>query len=475
MGNPLNVLVVGYEASPFYKRGGLGDVVSSLPKALYTVGVDARVVIPYYNSIESEYKEKRIGEFSVVFGSKIEIVTVYSSFLAKTKIPIYFLQNKKHLASINLRGRNKKIDQFAFFDLCVVEFAFWLDEHKKWCPSLIHCNDWQTALIPLLMQKRIPTLLTIHNLNYQGKGSLKVLDLLHIKDKDAKELRRGIPATEINLLGEGIIHTTQVSTVSPSYAQEITSDYDNDPIHNFIVRREKERGKKDQVWGILNGIDYDIWNPKIDEKIAFKYDEATWEIGKKENKKDLLKQFSLENRLTFCFVGRMATQKGLDLLLETVDDIVSQNVNIIILGSGLKSIEKSISRAAKKYPLHMRVKLTYSEELAHQFYAASDFILIPSRYEPCGLIQMIAMRYGTLPIASVTGGLKDSIKDGYNGFLFKNGSASELLHAIKKAVELYNKPQEYRVMVKRAIEKDFSWETSSLLYKKLYIDTINSY
>lgn len=456
----LKVLITGYEAAPFFKRGGLGDVLGSLPKALREIGVDARVVIPYYQDIEKKYKFPKIGEYSIVFGQDIERIGVYEGE------HVYFLSNRKYLSSINTRGRNKKIDQFAFFDLAVVEFSSFILEKKKWFPDIIHCNDWHTGLIPLLIEQRISTLLTIHNMNYQGWGSRKVLDLLHVKDEKVKELRRGVPVTEINVLGEGILHATAVSTVSPSYAKEITSGYEGDRIHLYLKRREKE-GKNHGVKGIINGIDYSIWNPK--------YDIALWEKGKKKNKETLLKSMGLSDRPTFCFIGRMVGQKGVDILAKAIDKVLSKNrnaANFILLGSGIPAIEEMVKKTAHTYKDNVRVELSYNEEFARMLYGGSDFIIIPSRYEPCGLIQMIAMRYATIPIASKTGGLKDTISHLENGFLFEKDSVSGLVEEVRKALFVLTKTSRYKTMVENAMHADFSWNKSALLYKKLYLDII---
>ncbi len=475
----MNILMVAYEGAPFYKRGGLGDVVESLPKALSKIRIDVRVVIPYYNEIRDKYNLKKEGEFSVTFESEAETIGVYSSLLSGTRVPFYFLSNAKYLFSSNPQGKNKRIDQFAFFNLAVVHFMRWCTKRHKWTPSVVHCNDWHTALIPLILRKKekssIPTLLTIHNLLYQGVGSLRVLDLLNMKDEETKELKRGNPATEINILGEGIIHATRVSTVSRSYAKEIIDDYNQNRISVFLKKREEEQGKENRgITGILNGIDYDIWNPVTDESIFHKYNTNNWETGKKNNKQDLLKDLELADRPTFCFIGRMANQKGIDILIKVIDKLESLGINIIILGAGSLIIEESVLKLAQKHPGWVRAESIYSEELAHKLYASSDFIIVPSRYEPCGLIQMIAMRYGTIPIASKTGGLKDSIHNGKNGFLFRKDSSRALLHAVKKALNIYNKPKDFAGLVLNAMKTDFSWDKSALLYKKLYKDIINS-
>ncbi|MDP2633070.1 MAG: glycogen/starch synthase, partial [Candidatus Curtissbacteria bacterium] len=222
MDSKLNVLMVAYEAAPFFKRGGLGDVMESLPKALKNLDVDVRVVIPYYKDIPKAFSQEKIATLTVKFDSSREDVEVYQGENPQGKIKAYFLKNKRYLEGPNVRGKNKRIDEFAFFDLAVGHFIIWLHKNKHWAVKVVHCNDWHTALIPLALNKKlnlnIPTLLTIHNLNYQGRGSLNVLDILQIQDENTKEIKRGKPATEINVLGEGILHATRVTTVSPSYA-----------------------------------------------------------------------------------------------------------------------------------------------------------------------------------------------------------------------------------------------------------------
>lgn len=481
----MNILITAHEAVPFYKWGGLGDVTGSLPKGLNKIGLDARVVIPFYEIIREEFnknkfgvKEEKIGEFSIHFGLSRQQISIYKSYFPKSHIPVYFLSNKPLLSYSNPRGRDKKIDQFAFFDLAVCHFIRWLDVNEMWKPQVIHCNDWHTALIPLILQKKvkinIPTLLTIHNLKHQGRGSLKVLDLLDIKDKELKTLKRGRPITEINVLGEGIMHATRVSTVSPTYAKEIFENYSNNPIRYFLDERKKDRGKKDEVIGILNGIDYEIWNPEGDQYIFHKYNIEDFEDGKKNNKEDLLKSLSLEDRPTFCFIGRLAKQKGLDLLIKAVKRIENFDFNLIILGSGEPSIEKAVVDFARDYPARVSAQVAYSEEMAHKLYAGCDFIVIPSYYEPCGLIQMVAMKYATLPVASKTGGLKDTISDGENGILFEINSVSSLVKAIKRTLSVYKNKKHFKNMLMNAIKSDFLWDKSAILYKKLYEDMISS-
>jgi len=467
----MKVLITGYESAPFYKRGGLGDVMESLPKALSNIGIDVRSVIPYYDEIRKQFHFKKEGEFSFQFNGETEHIGIHSATYPGTKVPIYFLQNGCYLSRSRAKDKTKRMCQFAFFDLAVVNFLDFLGHNHKWRPEIIHCNDWHTALIPLILKQKkiaISTLLTIHNLLYQGIGSLKVLDLLGIKDEEARELKRGVPANEMNVLGEGIVHATCVSTVSRSYAKDIMDDYDKNPISKFLKKRETECSKIDgKVVGILNGIDYDIWSPAKDEIIFHKFDVDTWEVGKKDNKEDLLKTLKLEDKPTFCFVGRMAAQKGLDILMKALSKCSDLDINMIILGSGNPKIEANILKTAKKLPW-IKTEFVYSEELAHKIYAGSNFIIVPSRYEPCGLIQMIAMKYGTIPIASETGGLQDSILNGKDGFLFEKGKSTRLRRAIRHALSIRRNRERYGKMVQRAMRKDFSWDKSAILYKKLY-------
>lgn len=474
MDNPIAVLITGYEVAPFYKKGGLGDVIGSLPIALRKENVDARVVMPFYHQVRKHYPQKKIGDIPIRFGSEDRIIKLYQGVFPDGKTPIYFLENQKY---INLASSKvKKLEQFVFFDLAVCYFVNWLTQRNIWQPKLIHCNDWHTALIPLIlknkMQSSMKTLLTIHNLLYQGNGSPRVLDLLSIKDEDTREIKRGGAVTEMSILGEGILHASRVSTVSKTYAKEISDKSETSPIYHYIQRRLAEWGKEGEVIGILNGIDYQIWNPSKDHILSQNYDTSNITLGKQKNKESLLLELKLEDRPTFSFVGRMAAQKGLDLIIDAAESIMALDVNLIILGEGHRTIEKKVEQMAKKYPNRLRAVLLYNEDLAHKLFAGSDFLLIPSHYEPCGLIQMMAMRYGTIPIASETGGLIDSIKDGQTGFLFKMGSTADFITAIRRALRMHEDKKRFHAMRHLAMQEDFSWDKSAKQYRNLYMEII---
>lgn len=473
----MKVLITGYEVAPFFKRGGLGDVMGSLPKALGKIEVDCRIVIPYYTEIHESVKAEKIGEFRIYFGGKEEEIGVYETKLPGCDCKVYLLSNKVVFTYGKHGEKNKRIYQFVFFSLAVAKLIHYLSESHKWTANVVHCNDWHTALIPFILKHKIkleiPTLLTIHNLNYQGIASSKILDLLNMKGEQTNELKTADPKKEenmgkINILGEGLVYSSRVSTVSRTYAKEIMTDYKKDSIVPFLEKRIDDFcAKEEKIVGILNGIDYDVWSPEDDNFIYHKYNEANWETGKEDNKEDLLRQFGLANKPTFCFIGRMVVQKGLDILRKTIRHMTNLNINLIILGSGDPRIQKRLQKISEKYPW-VKVEFKYSEDLAHKIYAGSDFIIVPSRYEPCGLIQMIAMKYGTVPIASDTGGLRDSILNGKNGFLFKKGKSLRLRKSIIRALNVYKDKERYSRMVERAMKTDFSWDKSAKKYKKLY-------
>lgn len=474
--NP-RVLIAGYEVVPFYKRGGLGDVLGSLPIALSNLEVDARVVMPYYRSVREKFPQKEIGSFSVVFDKKEEDVQILQGTIPDSKVPIYFLANHKLISIINLS--RKRIEEFVFFDVAITGFINWLEDQGEFIPDIVHCNDWHTALVPLLLQRRmkssIKTLLTIHNLAYQGRGSLRALDQASIEDKELKILTKKNPVTELNALGEGIVHAGKISTVSPQYAKEISQIRTRTKIYRYLHLREKNLGRSDRLIGILNGIDTQIWNPQEDNFISRKYNIENIESGKNKNKEILLKDLRLaQNKPTFAFIGRVATQKGIDLILEKAKEIVDLDINLIILGSGLKPLEKKVRALAEKYKDNIRAEVIFKEELAHKLYAGSDFMLMPSHYEPCGLVQMASMRYGTIPVASRTGGLIDTIEDGKTGFLFENGSSTSMINAIKRAIKVYQDQEKLHRMRRAAMKKDFSWEKNAKLYKELYRSMIDS-
>ena len=478
----IKILFAVWELDPFIKVGGLGDVARSLPAALADLGVDIRVVLPYYKAIRlGRIKKNFAGEFKLDYGGTLEKVEIIEVANPITMIPVYLLRNDKYL------GVAHHPDTFAFFDKAIIKIIS--ENVLSWLPEIIHCNDLHTGLIPLLVRENkigVKTILTIHNLSYQGKASVDVLDKLKMDQTKCHLENWEIENKKLNFLMEGIIHADIVTTVSPTYAKEIMTEEFGCGLEEIL------RGKEGRVFGILNGIDnnwrsnshtryvkypYMSLKYKTSENIQAKI--YNWEEGKMKNKLYLQKKLGLKKGSSIpmlSFIGRIdPNQKGIDILHKMVRKANLSEYELVILGTGNQSWEERFQWLGQFYPDNVSCNFKFDEKLANQIYAASDFILIPSKFEPCGLIQMIAMFYGTLPIAHKTGGLIDSIKNNVNGFIFDNYSSEALENAVQKALFIWyqDKPR-YKTMVESAIESDFSWRVSAKQYLSLYQELINN-
>lgn len=479
----MNVLFVVWELDPFFKMGGLGDVARSLPAALKSLGVDISIVLPYYKVVKwGRNKKTKIGNIQMQYAGKNETIEIWKTTTSYTKVPLYFLKNSHYLDSV------ATMDTWGFFDKAVVT----LIQNKVILstPDIVHLNDVHCGLIPLLIKlEKLPikTLMTIHNLAYQGKTSIQIVKNIGIDPESCKMLLWEIKTAQINFLLEGIVHADIITTVSPTYAKEILNEELGSGLNEIL------RGKEGRIFGILNGIDINWRYILYDKSIKYRYglvpNQPTpdkikyydWKEGKKRNKLLLQKKLGLKidaNIPMLCFIGRFdSKQKGLDILHTMLRRIDQTALQFIILGSGEKNWEERFHWLATFYPKNISCNFLYDDNLAHQIYAASDFIVIPSRYEPCGLIQMIAMLFGTIPIAHKTGGLKDSIKEGYNGFLFSAYTSQALEEKTTKAVAMWkNDRPAFEEMVTHALTTDFSWAKSAkeyiVLYEKLLRETI---
>lgn len=477
----MNVLFAVWELDPFIKVGGLGDVARSLPAALREMGVDIRVVIPSYKVLKlGRCKKTKVGDIQISFAGKEERVHIYQVFHPDNKVPVFLLYNPRYL-SIPIFP-----DTFAFFSKAIVQII--KENRFPFVPDIIHCNDLHTSIIPLLIRgerMNIKTMLTIHNLSYQGKTSLDILKKMEVDEKKCRVIHWEIDSYKLNFLLEGIVHADVITTVSPTYAKEIMTE-------EFGVGLEEIlRGKEGRVFGILNGIDNvwrHIWHVKhvkypFISGVARKEDVPdrvySWEEGKRLNKIYLQKKLGLRMNAGvpfFGFIGRFdPVQKGIDILHKMLrrDDI--GEFQLVILGSGNHDWEERFQWFSKFYPKSISCNFEFNEGLAHQIYAAADFLLIPSKFEPCGLIQMIAMYFGAIPIVHKTGGLIDSVKDGKNGFVFEQYSSEALQRAVEKALDMWkhNKPA-YRQMVQNAFDTDFSWTKSAREYFSLYTKLVNN-
>jgi starch synthase len=487
MSRPLNILLVSSEVEPFAKTGGLADVSSALPKALKELGHEVRIMLPRYRFI-SEWKFKlhdiiRLKDIPIPVGKTEESANVKSSFISnlKDKVQVYFLDNAKYFGrdgTYQSPGGKKDYkdndERFVFFARGVLETL----KRLGWQPDIIHCNDWQTGLIPAYLKtlyaddpffKSVKTVFTIHNMAYQGAFP---------PDSYAKSLlpdglfnSDGVEAYgKFNFLKTGIHFADIVTTVSQRYAQEICDSEElGCGLNGLLSHRRKD------LHGIINGIDYQVWNPSTDDSIFRKYDVKSIE-AKADNKKALTERFALDHSPTTPIIGaitRLVAQKGFDLVLEVFDELMKMNVQFVLVASGEKPLEKKFEQLRKKYPKQFGVFIGFDEKLAHLVEAGSDMILMPSRYEPCGLNQMYSMRYGTVPLVRATGGLEDSVDD-YSGngkgtgFKFEQFDAKELLKTVQRALKVYEQPDEWKKLVRNGMQKDFSWENSARKYVSLY-------
>ncbi len=415
-------------------------------------------------------------------GDKLQRGSVKASFVVgqKIKVQIYFLENEFYYNRDGLYVDSKtKTDypdndeRFIFFCKGVIETL----RKLGWRPDIIHCNDWQTALVPVYLKtlykddpllSGIKTVLTIHNIGYQGVFPKESFLKSGLPDEIFPQISHN---GSFNFLKAGILYADVITTVSPTYAREIIS---SDEYGAGLSATLKKR-KKD-VYGILNGVDYSIWSPENDKFIPVPYNIQTIE-SKYENKKALLKYFGLtydENIPVVAQISRLAEQKGFDLIEEIIDEMMKLDIQYIVLGTGDPKYEEMLEKVKKKYPKKVGIHIGFSEELAHLIEAGADIFLMPSRYEPCGLNQMYSLRYGTVPIVRKTGGLADTVEE-FNpktgrgtGFLFEKYSGGDLLKALKKALSVYKNKKAWIKLMKNGMTKDFSWNASAKKYIELY-------
>lgn len=464
----MKILFTTSELTPIIKVGGLADVAASLTKALKKMGLDVRICLPKYSQIQT--KNLKLHLIAKDIKVNKENVNLYLAKLRDFGVPLYLIENKNYfedardseiyLDTFNFKG----IQRFLFFSQAALKIFPYLN----WKADVIHCNDWETAFIPVflkLKEEKIKTILTLHNLSAQGKWNSKdIFDFLNLKGKELETLEIRDKDDDFNLLQQGIFNANFLTTVSPTYKKEIlTKEYGEG------LEKDLRKNKK-KLFGILNGIDTEILNPETDIYLKTNYSLNNLE-RKTENKIELQEILNLpkdQKNPLMGFIGRLVPQKGIDLFEKIIPDLVKMNSQIIFLGVGEKKFEEMILNFAKKYPKNVSANIKFDSVLAQKIYGGCDIILIPSFFEPCGLIQMIAQRYGTIPIARKTGGLADTIEDGKTGFLFKQYNAEKFLKAIKRCLKLFQDKKSWQKLVKRAMSKDFSWEKSAKEYLRLY-------
>lgn len=471
----LKVLFVASEAAPFAKTGGLGDVIGSLPKALKHENVDIRIIMPKYTSIPVEFAAQMVKRTTLTtpVGWRRQYAGLYE--LNYQGITWYFIDNEYYFKRHSLYGYYDEAERFAYFCRAVLKAL----PQLGFMPDIIHCHDWQTGPLAAMLRQQylvrneyssVKTVFTIHNLMYQGIFPADTLgDLLGLPNSvftaDGLEFYG-----QVNFLKAGLAFSDRITTVSKSYAREIQQPYFGEKLDGFLVKRQAD------IDGIVNGIDYEVYNPADDKAIYTNY---TWRGTTKrlDNKIRLQTELGLPTGKDIPLVGivsRLVDSKGLDLIAHVMEELLSLNIQLVVLGTGETRFETMFRDAARCYPDKVSTNITFSNELAHKIYAGSDIFLMPSRFEPCGIGQLIALRYGSIPVVREVGGLKDTVTqfkpetgEG-NGFTFTNYNAHEMLSIIEDAVALYRDRAKWSRLIKNAMRSDNSWGRSANEYCQLY-------
>lgn len=473
----MKILFTASECVPFVKTGGLADVVGALAPVLAKKGHDVRVMLPFYTAISSEYTEKMefVLSTEIQLGWRRQYCGVLK--LEQDGVTFYFIDNKFYFGRQYIYGLGgDEYERYGFFCRSCLNLLPLLDFQ----PDVIHAHDWQSGMVPALLKiqyadlpfyQGIKTLFTIHNLQYQGIFGIKeVQDVLGLgNDVFTSDKLECFGCA--NFLKAAVVYSDIVTTVSPSYAEEITTAYYGERLDGLI------RARRESVFGVLNGIDIEEYNPSADKMIAVHFDLEHLE-KKAENKAELQKELGLEvnpDIPLIAMVGRLSNQKGLDLVDCVMTEIINENVQLAVLGQGDSRYTNLFSWAEQQYPGRMAARFAMDHQLAHHLYAGADFFLMPSLFEPCGLSQMIAMRYGTIPIVRETGGLRDTVLsyneytgDG-NGFTFMNYNAHDMLNVIRWALRFYReKPEIIQKLRTVGMKGDYSWDVSAAKYEELY-------
>lgn len=473
------ILFVGAEAMPFAATGGLGDVLGSLPAAIKAAGkknVDIRVIMPLYSVITQDWRNKMREEavFEVQLSWRRKYCGIYS--LEKEGVVYYFVDNEYYFKRRGLYGEYDDGERYAFFCMAVMEFLC----RSEWKPDILHAHDWQAALSIVYLNRKyrlvkgfydIKTVFTIHNIEYQGKYDFAILgDVFGLTTEDHGIMEYG---DCINLMKAAIECADRVTTVSPRYAEEILGDEYSHGLSSILNKYSFK------LSGILNGIDYNYYNPHKDEVLVQNYTKVSAIGGKADCKLDLQRTLGLSQRTDaplVAIISRLAAHKGIDLVAGISQKMLSGDVQFVVLGRGEQRFENFFVGLEHRYPDRMRAIIDYDRELSRRIYAAADIFVMPSKSEPCGLSQMIASRYGAIPVVRETGGLYDSIK-GYwehddiiegNGFTFANYSEDELIDRIWAAMTVWHDMPRRKKLISRIMSEDFSWNSSAKKYLELY-------
>ncbi|MDF0728398.1 glycogen synthase GlgA [Cytobacillus sp. S13-E01] len=475
----MKVLFVVSECVPFVKSGGLADVAGALPKELRSLGTDVRVILPKYGQISNQFKQnmEKVNEMTVKVGWRNQYCGI--EMLTYDGIIYYFIDNEYYFNRDSLYGHYDDGERFSFFCQAVLESLPLLE----FIPDVIHCHDWHTGMVNFLLENEYSTnvdyasirsVFTIHNLQFQGIFPKEILgDLLNLSDEYFNQEQLEFYGN-VNFMKGAIVSSDIITTVSPTYKNEIQTEFFGEKLDGLL------RERSDALVGILNGIDDDLYNPRNDMLIKAQYDHSALK-NKAKNKRALQRYFGLPERTDvpiISIISRLTEQKGLELVIRVIEEMLSKDIQFIILGTGDYQYENCFHTLAYRYPEKFKVFIGFNEALAHQLYAGSDLFLMPSKFEPCGLGQLIALRYGTIPIVRETGGLNDTVQsfnehtcEG-NGFSFKNFNAHDMLYTVNRAIDFYHKKIEWNKLVIEAMSRDYSWAQSAFKYNRLYAELI---
>ncbi len=485
MARPLNILFASPEVYPFAKTGGLGDVSSALPLALKQQGHDVRIILPKYSSVEQSKRSVKPTRLTVAVpvGPETKSGELHESRLNRT-VPVYFVGQDDYFDREGFYGDVEgefpdNAERFIFFARAVLEACKTLDFQ----PDIIHCNDWQTGLIPCYLKtlyasdpffEDTRSVFSIHNLGYQGNFDERYLPMAHLPWKVFT-----LEGVEFygcfSFMKAGLVYADRLATVSKTYSKEILTPENGFGMDGVL------RHHLSKLVGILNGADYGEWDPQTDSNIKTRYGPKSLK-GKQECRKSLARKLSLkltEQTPLLCMVTRLSPQKGIDLLIQSFAELMEQDAALVILGSGDDRYETFLNEQNQNYPERFRYIQGFDEKLAHQIIAGSDLLLMPSLYEPCGLTQMYALRYGTVPVVRRVGGLADTVKafqPGKNqgtGFLFKPKEVDQWVPLLQKALDLYPKKKVWRNLMLNGMKQDFSWDKAAKQYVRLYRRTLN--
>jgi len=475
MNQPLKILFLVAEATPYIKVGGLADVAGALPRALRELGHDVRLALPRYKSVDgTRFKLKlACAPFPVPVGADHKLTEVVEG--AADDVPAYLVWDEHYFGRDKVYGYDDDAQRFVFFGRAILSFIRQLD----WRPDVIHANDWHTAFVPTWLATAgrtdplyapIATAYTIHNVAYQGVTGKAILRFAGLEGH-VRHLEAESPGT-INWMARGIVHSDVVNAVSKRYAQEILTPELGAGMEELLKSRHAER----RLCGILNGIDYDIWNPATDVHLAQRYDLTS--LDKRAlNKTALQREVGLPIRSdvpVVGFISRLVDQKGIDILVAALDRLLARDVQFVVLGAGEKRYEEMLAALPKRFPTKAAVMIRFDAAVARKIYAGADMLLMPSYFEPCGLGQMIAMRYGSVPVVRATGGLADTVSDfdplkgKGTGFTFSDYSSNALWAALERALDVFRDKKAWRGLQERGMKADFSWNASAKKYEELY-------